>query len=113
MIFCHPTLRFVALILPFLQILPIYLPPLIQLFLLTLYPFLLLPIPTFPLTRDAFPIPSFLLTLVRMFAPESILLATIPLDPILPLLSAYQTLPWNFEIFTPVQLAHHISIIIQ
>lgn len=93
MIFCHPTLHFVALILPFLQILPIYLPPLIQLFLLTLYAFLLLPIPTFPLTLDAFPIPSFLLTLVRMFALESILLATIPLDPILPILSAYLTLP--------------------
>ena len=87
MIFCHPTLHFVALILPFLQILPIYLPPLIQLFLLTLYAFLLLPIPTFPLTLDAFPIPSFLLTLVRMFAPESILPAIIALCPILPLLT--------------------------
>ena len=93
MIFCHPTLRFVALIPPYLQILPIYLPPLIQLFLLNLYAFLLLPIPTFLLILDAFPIPSFLLTLVRMFAPESILLATIPLDLILPLLSAYLTLP--------------------
>ena len=101
MIFCHPPLPFVALILLSLQTLLIYLLPLIQLFLPTL---------------DAFPlllIPSFLLTLERMFAPESILLATIPLDPILPLLSAYQTLPWNFEIFTPVQLAHHLSIFIQ
>ena len=96
MIFCHPPLPFVALIPLSLQIILIYLPPSIQLFLLTLDAFPLLPIPTFLLTLGAFlllPIPSFLLTLVRMFAPESILPAIILLCPILPLLNAYLTLP--------------------
>ena len=90
MIFCHPPLPFVALIPLSLQIILIYLPPSIQLFLLTLDAFPLPPIPTFLLTLGAFlllPIPSFLLTLVRMFAPESILPAIIPLCPILPLLT--------------------------
>ena len=79
-----------------LQIILIYLPLSIQLFLLTLDAFPLLPIPTFLLTLGAFlllPIPSFLLTLVRMFAPESILPAIILLCPILLLLNAYLTLP--------------------
>ena len=110
MIFCHPPLLFVALILLSLQIILIYFPPSIQLFLLTLDAFPLLPIPTFLLTLDAFPllpiptflltlgaflllpIPSFLLILVQMFAPESILPTIIPLSPILPLLNAYLTL---------------------
>ena len=89
MIFCHPPLPFVALILLSLQIILIYFPPSIQLFLLTLDAFPLLPIPTFLLILGAFlllPIPSFLLILERMFAPESIL------PTIIPLLNAYLTL---------------------
>ena len=101
MIFCHPPLPFVALILLFLQTLLIYLLPLIQLFLPTL---------------DAFPlllIPSFLLTLERMFAPVSTLLAAIPLGLISPLLISYLNLPWPFQISIPVQTVLHLSIFSQ